>query len=343
MIDITYLQLFTFVVFFVSVVAYAALDGFDLGVGCLHLFARNDHERRIFLNAIGPVWDGNSVWIVISMGVLFAGFPKAFVALTGGLYLPMFLLVFCFMFRSAAIEFRSKLDRWWWRNMWDIFFFLSSLLLSLDLGMIIGNVIAGLPIGPQGHIDPNNVRFLNAYSVAIGVMNLHLFMMHGAIYLILKTEGELRERLQELATVIVRAFLLFWVVGTVLTAILEPHMLQRFIDFPVLFVVAAAAVGTVFLVLRFEQQNAYFPAFVASAGSIAMLVALVGIGLYPYILPSTLDPATNSLTIFNSSSSQLTLTVIGIVVLIGVPLSVFYLSYLYKVFHGKVEITEHSY
>lgn len=343
MFDLTTLQLFAFAIFFFSAIAYAALDGFDLGVGCLHLFARTDHERRIFLNAIGPVWDGNSVWIVISMGVLFAAFPKAFASLCSGMYLPVMFLVFSFMFRAAAIEFRSKYETWWWRIMWDIFFFLSSLLLSIDLGMIIGNMIAGVPMDAQGNFDSEKFQFMNAYSFAIGILNLHLFMMHGAIYLVLKTEGELRERLQELTYVVIWAFMFFWVIGTGLTYILERHMFHQFEQYPALLIIAFVAIGSIFSIIYYQRRNAYMKAFLASCFAIALLVLLVGIGLYPHILISTVDFENHSLTIYNSSSSLITLQVIGLVVLTGVPLSVFYMSYLYRVFKGKVEIKDTSY
>lgn len=340
MLELTTLQVFVFFLFVVSMIAYAALDGFDLGVGCLHLFARTDHERRIFLNSIGPVWDGNSVWIVICVGVLFAGFPKAFTSLFSGLYLPMMGLLFGFMFRAVAMEFRSKRKGKAWRRTWDFLFFLSSLALTLNLGFIIGNLIEGVPLDDKGHVIKEQLHFFSVYTFSVALLNLFLFSMHGAIYLTMKTEGELQERIQRWVTPLIFGFTLSWSTTTFFTAIHCPHMLAPFLKYPFLFGVVLLAIGSIFSIPFAESRRYYGLAFIASCGSIATLVTLTGIGLYPFVIRSSVLTEEHSLTLFNSSTSHATLLAISIVALIGVPLTFFYLSYLYRVFRGKVHIDE---
>src|SRR5271167_4276320 len=142
-------QFLMYLVLMIAIVAYATLDGFDLGVGCLHLFAKGDQERRLMINAIGPVWDGNSTWIVIGGGVLFAAFPKAFSTLAPNLYTPFMMMLFGFMLRAASIEFRSKKHQSWWTSLWDGGFFLASLVLAFIVGLFLGNLIQGLPLNNQ--------------------------------------------------------------------------------------------------------------------------------------------------------------------------------------------------
>ncbi|MEX1012737.1 MAG: cytochrome d ubiquinol oxidase subunit II [Waddliaceae bacterium] len=339
MFEHTTLQIFTYLVFFASIVAYAALDGFDLGVGALHLLVKKDKERRIFLNSIGPVWDGNSVWIVIAIGVLFAGFPFAFAKLFSSLYLPMMFLIVGLMFRTVAMEFRSKSPLTKWRTFWDITFALSSYLLMINLGMIIGALITGLPIDENGKFLRDQFQFITIYSVSISLLVTSLFALHGAIYLAMKTDGELRDRVKSWVPTLSTIFVFFWFTATLLTVIREPYMFDRFKEHPVLFFIALLAVGCILSISYFERVGRYGLAFVASTGSIALLVTLVGIGIFPHIVTSSIDYR-NSLTLYNASSGLITLRVIMVVVLIGLPLSFGYLFFLYRTFRGKVEIDE---
>jgi cytochrome d ubiquinol oxidase subunit II len=333
------LQNLAYFLVFASIVAYAALDGFDLGVGVLHLYARNDHDRRIFLNAIGPLWDGNSVWIVIAFGVLFAGFPHVFASLMSGLYLPMMILVFGFMFRAAAMEFRSKRPEPSHRQFWDFCFFASSFFLSLDFGMIVANLMIGLPIETNGELVRAQLDFFNPYSFMIGLLNVALFSLHGSIFLAMKTTGELRIRVRELVPFCVSAFLVLWGISTVMTALLMPKMFVPFFEYPILLIFVVIALATIFSIPYFEKRGQYQAAFLASTGSIAMLVTLVGIGFYPVLLKSSIADE-HTLTIYNSSSSRTTLSIVAAVALTGIPLSFFYFKMLYNAFKGHVEIDD---
>src|SRR3989338_3916968 len=196
MIDFTHLDLnlIWFVMIGILFSGYAMLDGFDLGVGALHLFAKTDHERRIMINAIGPVWDGNEVWLVTGGGALFAAFPDVYATLASGFYLAVMLLLCSLIFRAVAIEFRSKQPMKWWRQMWDVAFSLASILGSLLIGIALGNLVRGIPLDAQHEYAGTFLGLLNPYALLVGVTTLALCMMHGAIYLVLKTDGALHRR-----------------------------------------------------------------------------------------------------------------------------------------------------
>ena len=183
-----------FVLVGVLFTGYAMLDGFDLGVGQLHLLAKGDQERRIMLNAIGPVWDGNEVWLVTGGGALFAAFPEVYATVFSGFYLPFVLLLVALIFRAVAIEFRSKQPMRWWRAMWDWSFFGGALLSALLIGVTMGNIAWGLPLDSRGEFAGSFLGLLHPYALILGVTTVALFMMHGAIYVLMKTEGALHDR-----------------------------------------------------------------------------------------------------------------------------------------------------
>jgi cytochrome d ubiquinol oxidase subunit II len=179
----------------VLLVGYAVLDGFDLGVGVLHLFAKSDHERRVHLNAIGPVWDGNEVWLLTAGGAMFAAFPIVYATVFSGFYLAFMLLLFALIFRAVSLEFRGQFENPRWRSFWDWAFGLGSLLPAVLYGVAIGNVIRGLPIGADGSLNVSLFALLNPYALLIGLFSLAMFVMHGAAFLAVRTEGELQERM----------------------------------------------------------------------------------------------------------------------------------------------------
>lgn len=337
------LQHIALFIFLFSAIAYATLDGFDLGVGCIHLFARKDEERRIFLNAIGPVWDGNSVWIVISTGILLAGFPKVFSSLLSGLYVPMMLLVFGFMFRSAAMEFRSKKESSLWRKTWDILFFLASLLISLDLGLILGNLIQGMPLNHTGIILWDQFYFLNPYAFLIACFTLAFFALHGCLYLLMKTEKDTHKHVLKLSYPLVVSFLALWLVTTLATYEYFPFMMDRIFKHPSLVIFVIISLFGVFSIPYQLYKERFGWAFIGSCIAIVSLMLLYAIGTYPDLIISSRNPKELSLSIFNSSSSPITLWVIFIVALAGAPLSIFYVSYIYKIFKGKVKLDPTSY
>jgi cytochrome d ubiquinol oxidase subunit II len=337
------LQLIIYFVFIGSIIAYATLDGFDLGIGSLHLLlAKTDEERRLMLNAIGPVWDGNTTWIVVGGGVLFAGFPRVFGSLMSGLYTPMMLLIFGFMMRGAAVEFRSKQMHKRWRAIWDTCFFGASLLLALVLGLALGNFIEGVPINAKGEIEGHLVNLIKPYTILVAAFALSLFMMHGSIFLLMKTEGHFHNRVRRWAKRLVLIFLSLWVVTTIATFVYKTHMVEPILAYPLLAIFALLSILSIAMILHALKKRWDGIAFISSCFSIVFLLVLFVIGTFPHFAVSTIDPA-YSLTLFNSSATHTALLVLTIVSLSGFPLTFFYGAYLYRVFRGKVRLDSHSY
>ena len=340
--DETILTIIWYAVLGFSVIAYTVLDGFDLGVGILHFFTRKDNDRRIFLNAIGPVWDGNEVWLVIVGGALLAGFPPVYAALCSGFYNLVMLLLAALIFRAVAIEFRSKQPSKRWRFAWDSIFSFASLIIAFGVGVVLGNLVQGLPINEHKEFVGTLALFFRPYPLLLGVTSVALFMMHGAIYLVMKTEGTLHDRLREWANRTMIFFAIMYFFLTVATLIYMPFMAERFRDMPWLVVIAALAMLAFANIPREFSKGNDGRAFLSSCSVIGLLVLLFGIGTYPYLIISSIDPV-NSLTIFNTSSSKLTLTFLLIIVLIGVPLVLAYGACIYRIFRGKVKIGPTSY
>ncbi|MEI8233225.1 MAG: cytochrome d ubiquinol oxidase subunit II [Verrucomicrobiota bacterium] len=321
---------------------YVILDGFDLGVGTLHLFTKTDAERRVMLNAIGPVWDGNEVWLVTGGGALFAAFPVVYATVFSGFYLAFMLLLVALIFRAVAIEFRSKLPHPWWRRMWDIGFSLGSVLSALLIGVALGNIIRGVPIDAAQEYTGGFLGLLQPYPLLVGVTTVALFAQHGAIYGVLKTEGELHEKLRRWAN---RSLLLFgicYVAVTGATLLYVPHMTVTLRAHPWLFGIAgfnALAIANIPRQLRLGRD---FPAFLSSCAAMVALMALFGIGMFPNMVYSLPAPE-YSLTLTNAASSQKTLGIMLIVALIGVPLVLTYTVTIYRIFRGKVKIDPMSY
>lgn len=321
---------------------YAILDGFDLGAGAWHLFFRKEHSRRVALNAVGPVWDGNEVWLVIGGGALFAGFPHVYATLFSAMYIPFMLFLVFLIFRAISIEFRSKEPMAWWRKTWDIAYSVSSIVLALALGIVLGNVLLGMPIGADKEFDGNWLKFINPYAILVGLTTLALFMMHGAIYLTMKTEGRLFAKVTILLRNAIIFFVLSFMITSVYTLIFIPHLSDRFQANPSLFIVPVLAFLSIANIPRLAKKRKYRWAFFFSALTMSFLLILVAIELYPVVLLSTIDPAYN-LTVYNSSSSEKSLSIMLTIAAIGVPLVAMYTLFVYRTFAGVVKLDETSY
>ncbi len=332
-----------YLVIVVALIAYAVLDGFDLGVGSLHLFARTDEERRVFLNAIGPVWDGNEVWLVVLGGALFAGFPEVFATVFSSFYVFTMLLVFGLIFRAVSIEFRSKHASRRWRRNWDVSFSLASLLIAFGVGLVMGNLIEGIPLDLSKNFTGSWLGFIKPYPILFGLTAVSLFAMHGAIYLVMKTEGSLQAHLEIWVARCIKLFVLFYVLLTLATFSIAPHMTDRFREYPVLFLIPLIAILMIGNISRQMKRDQPGWAFISSCISIGSLISLFAIGSFPIIVRSSINPEGNSLTLMNSASSNLTLKVLLSIVLIGIPLVLAYGVYIYRVFRGKVRLDDHSY
>ncbi len=322
---------------------YVMLDGFDLGVGGLHLFVRKDEDRRIFLNAIGPVWDGNEVWLVTGGGALFAAFPEVYATVFSGFYDAFMLLLFGLIFRAVAIEFRSKQPGRLWRGGWDTAFAIGSLLSSLLIGVAMGNVIHGVPLNENHEFMGTILTLLNPYSLMVGVFTVSLFLMHGNIYLILKTEGELQQRLLRWVKVTIPIFLVLFAIVGFSTPALLPHIGEALARKPIpLILFFVLAILLALNIPREVYRGKEFRAFLCSCGTMASLMILFGATVYPNMVFSVPDPA-NSLTIANGSSTDKTLGFMFVVALIGVPIVIAYMASIYYIFRGKVKLDAESY
>ncbi|MGC8763463.1 MAG: cytochrome d ubiquinol oxidase subunit II [Acidobacteriota bacterium] len=326
----------------VLLTGYAILDGFDLGVGALHLLARSDEERRIFLNAIGPVWDGNEVWLVTGGGALFAAFPHVYATVFSGFYLALVLLLFGLIFRAVAIEFRSKRPEAAWRQAWDVAFSVSSLLSALLLGVALGNIAWGIPLREDHEFAGTFLGLLHPYALLVGVTTVALFLMHGAIYLVLKTEGPLHDRLRPWVNNAIIFFIVCYATTTMATLLFVPHMVAIFKEHPALFAVALANMLAIANIPREIHHGRDLYAFLSSCAAMAALMALFGLGMFPHIVYSNPNPEL-SLTLYNAASSQKTLGIMLVIALLGVPLVLAYTASIYWVFRGKVKLGPHSY
>lgn len=337
------LEFIWFTAFVLLLTGYAILDGFDLGVGMLHLFSKKDDERRLMLNAIGPVWDGNEVWLVTAGGALFAGFPDVYATVCSAFYVPIMILLSGIIFRAVAIEFRSKQSMSWWRWTWDILFSLASLVIALALGITLGNLIRGLPLNEHKEFTGTLEDLLSPYALLVGIMAAALFCMHGSIYLMMKTEGDFREKMRRWVNPSIIAFIMCYAIGTIATLIYMPHMTEAIKERPSFFFVAVLNMFAIANIPREIYRGKDGRAFISSCCNIICLLALFAIGMYPNAVRAINDHANLSLTIYNSASSQKTLEILLLMAIIGIPLVVSYTFAVYWIFRGKVKLDTHSY
>jgi len=326
----------------VLLTGYAILDGFDLGVGVLHLFARDEEERRLHINAIGPVWDGNEVWLLTGGGALFAAFPVVYATVFSGFYLALMLVLVALILRAVSFEFRGKVASARWRRLWDWAFGLGSLVPAIVFGVAVGNILRGLPFDADGNLDVGLFGLLNPYALLIGVLSLAMFLMHGATYLTLKTGGALQERMVRLAGNLWVGYVVMFIVGSVATFFAAPWIYRGpGPSIPTLVCVAALLAAEFVLPLALRDRR-FGRAFLASSVAIAAQIGLAAAALYPRLVPARPDLG-RSLTIFNSASSPRTLTTMLIIALIGMPFVVAYTAVIYRVFRGKTVLGEESY
>ncbi|MEM7153579.1 MAG: cytochrome d ubiquinol oxidase subunit II [Myxococcota bacterium] len=331
-----------FVMLGVLLLGYAILDGFDLGVGIVHPLIRGDHERRLALNSIGPLWDGNEVWLVTFGGALFAAFPDAYATVLSGLYLPVILVLLSLIGRAISIEFRSKSQSKFWRSYWDYSFFISSATATFVFGLALGNVVGGVPLTPEGRFAGHLGDVFDPFSVAVGLLAVSGAAMHGAIYLGLKVEGELAVRVRTLAWGGFFAFVGLNLLVGFLAFSRVPHLLVNFERWPIVWVMPVLLALALANIPRALWGNKPGVAFASSCASIAGLVFLAASALYPNLVVSSVDFA-DSLHLHRASSSESTLELMTLFAAIGMPLVVGYTATVYWVFRGKVVLDENSY
>jgi cytochrome d ubiquinol oxidase subunit II len=331
-----------FILIGVLFTGYAMLDGFDLGVGALHLFTKSDEERRIMLNSIGPVWDGNEVWLVTGGGALFAAFPDVYATVFSGFYLAFVLLLVALIFRAVAIEFRSKQPMLWWRQTWDIGFSAGSILSSLLIGVAMGNIAWGIPLDEHGEFAGTFWSLLGPYPLLLGVTTVALFMMHGAIYALMKTGGALHDRLRGWINNAIIFFIICYAVTTMVTLLYVPHMAARVRGNPWLFSIVLANMLAIANIPREIHLGRDGRAFLSSCAAMIALMGLFGLEMYPNLVLSN-PGVLNSLNIHNAASSQKTLGVMLTIAVVGLPVVLAYTVSIYWIFRGKVKLDKMSY
>lgn len=341
--DVTTLAVIWFFIEGVLLIGYAILDGFDLGVGILHPFVpADDRERRIAINSIGPLWDGNEVWLVTFGGALFAAFPEAYATVFSGFYSAFMLLLAGLIFRAVSMEFRSKVESKRWRRFWDWSFFGGSTVATLLFGVAIGNAVLGMPLDRAGNFTGTLSDQLNPYALLVGLMTVALFAMHGGLFLYLKTEGEFQNRLRDWMWRCWGLFLVAYMLTTIYTLALVPRATANFERWPLAAIVVVVNVLAVANIPRALHWNRPGQAFLSSCVVIASLVALFGLALYPNLVTAS-NVTAHSVTIFSAASSPKTLGIMLVIALVGMPFVLTYTGIIYWTFRGKVRLDEHSY
>lgn len=347
-------------------VGFAVMDGFDLGIGMLlHRVARTNEERRVVLNTIGPVWEGNQIWLVLGGGAIFAAWPSLYAISFSGFYFAMLLVLFGLILRPVGFKYRSKIDNTRWRGAWDFALFLGGLIPALIFGVAMGNVLQGVPFYFDADLrdfyNGDLLGLLNPFALLCGLLSIAMLLMHGAVFLGIKTEEAIQARARNYArfsaiiTMILFALAGLWVAhgiqGYLLTSTPLPDgpsnpihkivttqvgaWLNNYHHYPFLMIVPALGFAGALLTAILVSVRCFRLAWVTSAMSIASIIATVGVSMFPFILPSSIKPDM-SLLVWDASSSQLTLFIMLIATIIFLPLIVIYTSWVYYVMRGKV-------
>ena len=329
------LETIWFVIWGVLWAVYFMLDGFDFGVGMLMPFlAKSDEEKRTLYRSLGPFWDGNEVWLVTAGGVTFAAFPLMYAVMFSSLYSALMLVLFALIIRGVSIEFRSQVESPRWRTTWDLGMFLGSLVAALLLGVAFGNIFRGIPIDGEGVYHGTLLTLLNPYGLLTGVVFVMLFLVHGAIWQAIKTEGDLHQRSLSAAKKLWPVLLVVAVIFLGATKF-ATQLWNNYIANPVLLAIPLVAVAGLLLTRVFLAKASCWKAWFASCLTIVSCTLFGVIGLYPNMLPSSLDPA-YSITVHNAASTALTLKIMLVVVLIFVPIVIGYQTWVYLLFKDKV-------
>jgi cytochrome bd ubiquinol oxidase subunit II len=338
-----------FMIAAVMVAIYVLLDGFDLGAGAVHLFiARTDEERRTVIRAIGPVWDGNEVWLLAAGGTLYFAFPLLYASSFSGFYLPLMMVLWLLMLRAIGIEFRAHIQEQVWKGFFDAIFGVSSILLAIFFGAALGNVVRGVPLNADGYFfEPlwTNWRvgaqngILDWYTVMCGVVALVTLVVHGSLYLANKTQGELNERARRVASFFWPVQVLLTIFSLIATVYAVPHVLENYSRWPIGYLVPALVIGSLAYMYFAHSREQERGAFVASCLYIVAMLVGAAFALYPNVLPASTG-ANLSLTIANTATGAHGMTVGFVWWSMGMVLAAVYFIFLYRMFRGKVRLEE---
>jgi len=310
-------------------------DGYDFGIGTLYPFiGRTDDEKRAMISAVGPLWDGNEVWLITAGGVTFAAFPIVYAVMFSSLYSALMLILFALILRGVSFEFRDKVADPRWYGVWDACIFMGSLVPALLFGVAFANIFQGLPIDGQGLFHGSLASLLNPYGLLGGVLFVLLFLMHGALWLLIKVEGALHARVYSVANVIWPLLVVVAVAFLVASKFATP-LYNNYFAYPALFAIIVITVLALLGIKLFLVKKTFFKAWFASALTIVGATFFGVVGLYPNLFPSSISPE-YSLTAMNASSSPLTLKIMLVVVLIFIPVVLIYQIWAYNLFKGKI-------
>jgi cytochrome bd ubiquinol oxidase subunit II len=341
-----------FILVALMVIAYVVLDGFDLGAGIISLsVARTHDERRLILRTIGPVWDGNEVWLLAAGGALFFAFPLLYASSFSGFYLPLMIVLWLFMLRGVGVELRSHVEDPLWWSFFDFLFSFSSLSLAIFFGAAVGNVVRGVPLDSEGYffealwtdftVGPNP-GILDWYTVLTGLLALATLTVHGAHYVALKTEGDLCYRARRVAALVWWALVLLTVLSLVASLYVRPQALDNFRLRPWGWLIPAVVAGSLIAMPLFRARGKDWSAFLSSSVYITGTLSGAAFALYPTLLPASTDPS-YSLTIHNAKTGAYSLRVGLIWWLVGIALAIGYFTFLYRFSRGKVRLDEEGY
>jgi len=341
-----------FMIVAVMVAAYVVLDGFDLGAGVIYLgAARSREDRSRILRAIGPVWDGNEVWLVAAAGTLYFAFPLLYASSFSGFYLPLMMVLWLLMLRAIGIEFRAHMENPVWRGFLDVVFSVSSILLAIFFGAALGNVVRGVPLGPDGYFfEPLWTNFLvgvnpgilDWYTVLSGVIALVTLTAHGSLYVALKTEGDLNRRGRMVALWAWPLQLLLTIVGLAATVYIRPGVLDNYKEHAIGFLIPVGVFGSLGAMVYATRKAQEKLAFVSSGLYIVGMLVGAAFALYPVVLPASTDSADN-LTIYNTAAGHHGLSVGLVWWTLGAILAVAYFAFVFRLFRGKVRLEGEGY
>jgi cytochrome d ubiquinol oxidase subunit II len=331
---------------------YVLLDGFDLGAGAIHLFtARDDRERRTIIRAIGPVWDGNEVWLIAAGGTLFFAFPTLYASSFSGFYLPLIMVLWFLMIRGLSIELRGHIKDPMWTSFWDAMFFIGSTLLAIFFGAALGNVVRGVPLDEDGYFfqplwtnfSPFNETpgILDWYTILIGLLALATLVVHGSNFIAVKTEGQVNARSRRIARLFTFATAALTLLATLATFWVSPWMLESFNERPYGYILPLVAIAGLAGMIFFNFKGNEKVAFLSSSAYILGMLTSTVFGVYPKVLPAV-NPA-NSLTIQNAASSDYSQAVGLVWWSIGMVFAAVYFVVIYRLFRGKVRLEDEGY
>ncbi len=360
----------------VLLIGFAIMNGFDLGVASiLHLVAKNDDERRVVINTVGPFWEGNQIWLVLGGGAIFAAFAKLYAISFSGFYIAMLLLLFALILRPVGFKFRSKVANPLWRSIWDIVLAFGGFIPALITGVAVGNVLWGVPFDMTNNI--NEVRYNHAeghlfyllfgsfgFSLLTGLLSVSMMAMQGGNYLSLKTEGHIKQRAAKVSSVCaIISFVLFALGGVLITFMVKGYLfdgsdslnlsivgsteiiksetsgawLTNYGKYPIFMLAPVLGFAGILLSFLFNKMKRFALAFISSSVAIFGIIATVGVSIYPLLLPSSSNPLA-SLTLYNSANSDKTLAWMTLMALIFVPIILSYTSWVHYVLRGTVTV-----